>query len=200
MVRTMAVVLRDDDGAAVVRDEEAACVSLEGTRPVDVGGAELPPPLLLLLSLSLLLLLVVAAGADVWAGASDVVAGSSEVGAGAEDAGAWLDGAGASDDAGGGDDVAGAAEEATELPPVPEACRFSLWWRYSLMPSMCRPSRLKADAIATKARSVTNNHAWRIMVMSGEETRVCGSGGNDGWVWIYLLGADAFPVDGLCCD
>jgi hypothetical protein len=41
---------------------------------------------------------------------------------------------------------------------------------------MCRPSRLKADAIATKARSVTNSHAWRIMVMSGggnESVRIC---------------------------
>lgn len=32
------------------------------------------------------------------------------------------------------------------------------------MPSMCRPSRLKAEAMATRASSVTNNHVWRIMM------------------------------------
>lgn len=35
------------------------------------------------------------------------------------------------------------------------------------MPSRCRPSKLKADTMATRARSVTNNHVWRIMAVSG---------------------------------
>ena len=157
MVRTMAVVLRNDEAAAVVRAEDAAAVSLAGTRDV-AAAAELPP-----------LLFALVAAAEVWAGASDVAAGSSEVEAGAaEDAGASLDGAGAAEDAAAADDVAGAAvEEATELPPVPEAWRFSLWWRYSLMPSMCRPSKLKACVMANNAKSVTNSHAWRIMMLSG---------------------------------
>jgi hypothetical protein len=95
-----------------------------------------------------------------------VGAGSSvvEAGGAAEDAGGALD-------AGGGDDVSGAAEGVGdgvgvgvgELLPVPWAWRFSFWWRYSLMPSMCRPSKLKAEAMATRA-SRANNHVWRIMV------------------------------------
>src|SRR5690242_21571577 len=35
------------------------------------------------------------------------------------------------------------------------------------MPSMRRPSKLKADTMATRAKSVTNNHVWRIMAVSG---------------------------------
>ena len=181
----MAVVRRDEEAAAVVGAvEPAACVSLEGTRPVDVAAAELPLPLLLL----------VWGACEVWADASDVAAsvvesGSCEVTGAAEDAGAALD-AGGADEAAGADEVAGAAVEAGVLPPVPEAWRFSLWCRYSLMPSMCRPSKLKADAIATKAKSVTNSHAWRNMVMmSGRETSVviCGDG-SGGWVWIVFTG------------
>ena len=162
-MRTMAVVLMDEGAAADVRvGDAAACVSLEGTRPVGVGAGELP---------LLLPLLLVAGACEVGAGASDVGAGSSEVAGGAEGAGGGLE-AGGGDDAGGGgggDEVAGGAGEGVGvLPPVPEACRFSLWWRYSLMPSMCRPSKLKAEAMATKASSVTNSQAWRNMVMSGE--------------------------------
>lgn len=169
MVRTSGVVLRDEE-AAGVRDADAeAWVSLEGTRLVGVGVGEL---LLLLLLLSLLL---VAGGCEVSAGGSEVVSGSLDVAGGAEDAGGVLE-AGGADDAGGGVEVAGGAEEAGVLLPVPEAWRFSSWWRYSLMPSMCRPSKLKADTMATSAKSVTNNQAWRNMATSG----VWG-GGTKGW-------------------
>jgi hypothetical protein len=176
VVRTRAVVLIDDEAGADVRvADPAACVSLEGTRPVDVGAAEeAPAPLLLLV-----------AAAEVWAGASDV-AGLSEVGAGAADeaGGAALEAGGAAEDAGGAaDEGAGAAEEAAaELAPVPEAWRFSLWCRYSLMPSMCRPSRLKAEAMATKAMKAANIHAWRnmVVVVVVKVAKACGSSGSGG--------------------
>ena len=159
-MRTRGVVLSEDEAAAVVRaDEPAAWDSLEGTRLVGVGVAELP--------LLLLLLEVVAAGRDVSAGASDVGSGCWELAGGADEAGGALD-AGGDDEAGGADDAGVAEEAGVLLPPVPEAWRFSLWWRYSLMPSMCRLSKLKADAMAMRANSVTNSHAWRIMVDVGE--------------------------------
>ena len=158
----MAVVLRGvvltEEAGADVLVAEAAGVSLEGTRSDVVAACEV---------LSLLLLLV-AGACEVGAGSSEVGAGSSvvEAGGAAEDAGGALD-------AGGGDDVSGAAEGVGdgvgvgvgvgELLPVPWAWRFSFWWRYSLMPSMCRPSKLKAEAMATRA-SRANNHVWRIMV------------------------------------
>lgn len=162
MVRTRGVVLTEEAGAEV-RDAEAAAVSLEGTRLDVTGAAELPLPLLLL----------VAGACEVGAGSFEVGAGSSVVvGGAAEDAGGALDAGGADDGCGAAEEVAGAADEAGVLPPVPDAWRFSLWCRYSLMPSMCRPSKLKADAMATRANSVTNNHAWRIMMsMSGAEER-----------------------------
>ena len=153
----MGVVLTEEAAAEVLL-AEAAGVSLEGILLEGVGVGEL---------LSLLLLLSLVAGAcEVGAGSSEVGAGSSvvEAGGAAEDAGGALD-------AGGGDDVSGAAEGVGdgvgvgvgELLPVPWAWRFSFWWRYSLMPSMCRPSKLKAEAMATRA-SRANNHVWRIMV------------------------------------
>lgn len=178
VVRTMAVVLTDDEAAADVRvADPAACVSLEGTRPEDVAGAAADDP-------SLLLLLLVATAAEDWAGASDD-AGASEVGSAAADdgAGAALEAAGAEEGAGAAEEVADAADEgAGVLAPVPEAWRFSLWCRYSLMPSMCRPSRLKADAMATKAKKATNSHAWRNMVMC---VRVSGGGSESECVRVW---------------
>lgn len=166
VVRMMGVVLTED---SAVR-ELAAAVSLDGTRPEEAAGAAsvavgvgvgAPPPLLLLV-----------AAAEVGGGASDV--GSSELGAGAgaaDDAGgAALDAGrvgGAADEGGGAaEDVGGAAEEAGVLPPVPEACRFSLWCRYSLMPSMLRPSRVKAEVMATRAKRATKSQAWRNMAVA----------------------------------
>ena len=193
VVRTMAVVLMDDDAAAEVRvTDSAAFVSLEGTRLVGAAAAD-ESSLLLLLLLSLLLLLL-GAGAEVCAGGSGVV--SAEEGAGDDAGGAALVVGAVGDATGVGVGVGvgvAAGVEVAELPPVPEACRFSLWCRYSLMPSMYKPSKLKADAMATKAKSVTNSHAWRNMVMSGEWKQKCADLLEAaGWMRIYLLAGDAF--------
>lgn len=49
------------------------------------------------------------------------------------------------------------------FPAVPEAWRFSPWWRYSSMPSMCKPSpKLKADDTATSAYKASS-HELRSM-------------------------------------
>jgi hypothetical protein len=159
--------------------------------------------------LSLLLLLLLVAGAcEVGAGSSEVGAGSSVVEAvgAAEDAGGALDAGGADDVSGAAEDVAGVGVGVGVLFPVPWAWRFSFWWRYSLMPSMCRPSKVKADAMATRANRA-NNHVWRIMVsvsmsmsmsmaMAMSEVYYVETGGcrsrGGGWVWVKVTAADAF--------
>ena len=155
----MGVVLTEE-AAADVLVAEAAAVSLEGTLSDVAGAAELVLPLLLLL-------LLVAAACEFGAGSSEVGAGSSvvEAGGAAEDAGGALDAGGADDGSGAAEDVAGAGVEVGVFAlPVPVAWRFSFWWRYSLIPSMCRPSKLKADTMATRAKRA-NSHVWRIILL-----------------------------------
>ena len=69
-------------------------------------------------------------------------------------------------------------------PPVPLACRFSPWWRYASMPSMCRSSMPKADEWAARAKTAANSQRVRSMVggCGRESERVRGrlSRGPDG--------------------
>lgn len=51
-----------------------------------------------------------------------------------------------------------------------------------MMPSRCRLSKLKADAMPIRANSVTNSHAWRNMVaMSGRRNRRLTRFASDVW-------------------
>lgn len=153
MVRTMAVVLADVEPAEVREPELGAGVSLEGTLPEVEGAAAAEDASLLL-----------GTAED---GASDDAGAADEGSAAGDEGGAALD-SGADEAGGAGVELGAADDGAGLLAPVPEAWRFSSWCRYSLMPSMrrpskLRPSKLKADTRATRATRAARSHAWRSM-------------------------------------
>lgn len=100
-----------------------------------------------------------------------LVPGAGEEGAGGLEVG-WLDGGllgvegagvgvGCRDGDGAGEDVGGAG---VGVFPVPLACLFWPWWRYSSIPSRCRPSpKLKADDNAKRAKKA-RSHEFRNML------------------------------------
>lgn len=150
----------------VVRTEE-----LPSSVAVGELAAPPPPPVRLVpaavVEASLLLLLLPPSEV----GAAAVVEGAGASDVGSFDGGGLLvvegSGSGVADVAGGAaDDVAGgAADEAGgaaddgagvadgDEPPVPSASCLFPWWRYWLMPSMCRSSRVKADDATVKTKT-----------------------------------------------
>jgi len=159
-VLTIAVVLTEELPSSVAVGELAA------PPPPPV---RLVPAAVVEASLLLLLLLLLLPPSEVGAAAVVEGAGASDVGS--LDGGGLLvvegSGSGVADVAGGAaDDVAGgAAEDAGgaaedgagvadgDEPPVPSASCLLPWWRYWLMPSMCRSSRVKADDATVKTKT-----------------------------------------------
>lgn len=176
-VETSGVVLT----MAVVRLDEAGAW-LEAAPPVlrcvGVEGPRLEP----------------GAGVDC-AGGLDVSGSGVGVGVG--------DGAGVGvfcrDDGGAADDAGGVG---VGVFPVPDACLFSPWCRYSSMPSICRPSpRLKADESAKSAKSASS-HEFRSMfgVCEGVETEESGCAGSGrSAVWSRLLWVTRSTKIGFKC-
>lgn len=77
--------------------------------------------------------------------------------------------------------------EVASVLPVPVACRFIPWCRYSSIPSMWSASSiLRADESAMRARSVNRSHDCRIVLSMfdgcrNESVRRCGV-----WASIWL--------------
>lgn len=80
----------------------------------------------------------------------------------------------------------GGEGEGVGVLPVPVACRFSPWWRYSSMPSMRKSSRLKADDSATRAKIARTTQSFRSMFGGGVETKRAGE--RKGVVRVYTSG------------
>jgi hypothetical protein len=96
-------------------------------------------------------------GVGVWEGSSSLEDGEGVSGE---------DGSGGSSELGSGDGVGegvGVGVGEGELP-VPLGCCLLPWCRYSLMPSMRKSSRLKADDSVTSAKSANSSHEWRIVL------------------------------------